>query len=200
MRAAALAAIGCALIGCGRTRPELAGAMSGFELPAAVARPAFTLTDTEGRPFDFRARTGGRLTLLFFGYTNCPDVCPATMANLGAVAGRLGSGERAAVDVVFVTTDPERDTGDRLAAWLGGFDPGFIGLRGTVAEVDAAQRAAGVSVAIRDSANGRYEVAHAAQVLVYSPDDSGHVVYPFGTRQAEWAADLPRLLTKWSGR
>jgi protein SCO1/2 len=175
--------------------------LHGTPLPHSVARPAFTLRSVDGAPFDFRTRTGGRLTLLFFGYANCPDVCPATMGNLAAVMNRLTSLERDRIDVVFVTTDPERDRPDSLRAWLGRIDPTFVGLTGTVAEVEAAQRAAGVAVAIADSTTGAgYQVSHAAQVLVYSPDDSSHVAYPFGTRQSDWAEDLPKLLERWQGR
>jgi protein SCO1/2 len=181
-------------------KAELAGGLMGVPLPTAVPRPSFTLTTVGGASFDFAAATGGRLTLLFFGYTNCPDVCPATMANIGAVTRRLPSADRARFDVVFVTTDPDRDSPERLRAWLARFDPAMIGLTGTVAEVERAQRAAGVGVAVRDSASGSYTVSHAAQVLVYSPDDSGHIAYPFGTRQADWAADLPKLETRWPAR
>jgi len=174
------------------------GGLHGVALPTAVPRPAFTLLTPEGRTYDFQTATRGRLTLLFFGYTSCPDVCPATMANLGAVLARTTSTERGAIDVVFVTTDPARDTPDRLRAWLGRFDRDFIGLTGTAEQVEAAQRAAGVATAVRGP-GADYSVSHAAQVLVYSPDDSGHVAYPFGTRQSEWADDLPKLLDRWTG-
>jgi len=186
-----------ASLGCSEAAPtpDLAGAL----LPKASPRPAFTLTALDGSRFDFEERTRGRLTLLFFGYANCPDVCPATMANLGAVMNKLTSQDRRQIDVVFVTTDPDRDTRDRLAEWLGRFDRETVGLSGSADELAQAQRAAGVGVAVRDSSAGRYTVSHAAQVLVYSPDDSSHIAYPFGTRQAQWAADIPVLLRRWTG-
>lgn len=200
-RVALALVLSAAVAACNRQpTPEAAGPLTGALLPAATPRPDFTLEALDGAPFPFRERTAGRLTLLFFGYTNCPDVCPATMANLGAVFNRLGSAERDRIDVVFVTTDPERDTEDRIRTWLGGFDRRFIGLRGSTEALEAAQRAAGVGVAIRDTAGGNYTVSHAAQVLVYSPDDSSHIAYPFGTRQSEWAADLPKLLERWPAR
>lgn len=183
--------------GCAQAAPN--PDLAGVRLPKATARPAFTLTATDGTRYDFHARTRGRLTLLFFGYTNCPDVCPATMANLGAVMAKLTSEDRRRIDVVFVTTDPDRDTPTHLAKWLGGFDREIVGLTGTAEQLASAQRASGVAVAVRDSSAGRYTVSHAAQVLVYSPDDSSHIAYPFGTRQSQWAADLPVLLTRWSG-
>lgn len=189
------------LIGCsGRGIPELAGDLGGSLLPAAVPRPSFGLTTVAGEPYEFRARTAGRLTLLFFGYTHCPDVCPATMANLGAVLRGLSSSERALIDAIFVTTDPERDSSAVLGPWLANFEPHLIGLVGSTEALRAAQIAAGIGVAVReDTPSGGYAVSHAAQVLVYSPDDSGHLSYPFGTRQAQWAVDLPKLLERWKG-
>lgn len=181
-------------------KAELSGALSGAPLPAAVPRPGFVLTTTAGDTFDFGARTRGRLTLLFFGYTHCPDVCPATMQSIATVTNRFTSEERQRLDVVFVTTDPNRDTATELGRWLGRFDKAFIGLTGSIDAVEAAQRAAGVATAIRTNDRPGYTVSHAAQVLVYSPDDSGHVAYPFGTRQSEWAADLPKLMERWRGR
>ncbi len=188
------------IAGCsGRGTPEVAGDLTGVRLPVPLPRPEFRLTTIAGEPFDFRTRTQGRLTLLFYGYTRCPDVCPATMANLGAVIGRLSAAEREAVDVVFVTTDPDRDTPVVVGPWLANFEPGIIGLVGTAADLKTAQVAAGIAVAIRGPETANYTVSHAAQVLVYSPDDSAHIAYPFGTRQAEWAADLPKLLDRWKG-
>lgn len=194
---AAAVAAGCR----GGNRSAVDG-LHGTMLPTALPRPAFTLTDTRGQPFAFDRATAGRLTFLFFGYTNCPDVCPATMANLGAVLGRLTAEDRRDIRVVFVTTDPERDTAARLAEWLARFDRGFVGLTGTLDEVGAAQRAAGVAPASRDPKSGGgpsdYVVFHAAQVIVISPDDSVHIEYPFGTMQRDWADDLPTLRQRWS--
>ncbi len=199
MMRSALLALALLAAGCRDPIPEIAADISGHPLPKPVPRPDFVLTDMRGGSYHFGDRTRGRLTLLFFGYTHCPDVCPATMENLGAVIGRMPTSERSRLDVVFVTTDPERDTAERLQQWLGRFESEVVGLTGTIAEVEAAQRAARVGIAIRDTASGNYAVSHAAQVLVFSPDDSSHVAYPFGTRQASWAADIPKLLERWTG-
>jgi protein SCO1/2 len=100
-----------------------------------------------------------------------------------------------------VTTDPARDTPAVIRKWLDNFDVTFIGLTGTQAQITKAERAAGVPEAVLQppSANGKYTVGHASQVIAYTLDDEAHVVYPFGIRQADWARDLPRLVstTEW---
>lgn len=159
--------------------------------PRAYPRPAFTLTDIEGKPYDFMTETQGELTLLFFGYTHCPDICPVQMATLTAALNQPAMPE---ATVVFVTTDPERDTPDRLREWLGGFDADYVGLSGTPEQIAAAEVAASVPASvIYDDVSGEYEVGHAAQVLAYSPDDQAHAVYPSGVRRQDWMADLPLL-------
>ncbi|HKY61290.1 MAG TPA: SCO family protein [Gemmatimonadota bacterium] len=201
---ASLLAVGL-LNGCGAVPGDRAGAESaqpdlrGTLLDPPWAKPDFTLTDTEGRPFDFRARTDGFVTLLFFGYTHCPDVCPIHMANIAAVLKDLDYADRSRIRVVFVTTDPERDTPAVVRAWLDRFDRSFIGLRGTDAEVDAIQGSLHLPAAIRQPSRpgplpGAYAVGHAAQVLAFTPDGRARVVYPFGTRQSDWANDLPKLV------
>jgi protein SCO1/2 len=154
-------------------------------------RPDFTLTDTEGAPFDFRAETEGRLTLLFFGYTSCPDICPIHMATLAEALDRPSMPDPV---VVFVGIDTERDTPDAVRTFLDQFDPTFIGLTGTDAEIEAAQEATGVPVGYAaPNGEGSSLVGHAAQVTLYTSDDLAHLAYPFGTRQDDWATDLPRV-------
>lgn len=165
----------------------------GVEYATPVEKPDFTLTTTDGRPFDFRAETAGKLTLLYFGYTFCPDICPVHLAQIDAVLERQPDVRRDTV-VVFVTVDPERDTPEHLADWLGGFNPTYVGLTGTAEELAAAQEATGVAVAFKVGEGDDYTVAHAGQVFAYAPDGMGYTVYPFGTRQTEWAHDLPLLL------
>jgi protein SCO1/2 len=183
----------------GGEAPDPAAGLSGTVLAPAWPKPDFTLTDTEGRAFDFRARTDGFVTLLFFGYTHCPDVCPIHMANIAAVLRDLDYADRSRIRVVFVTTDPERDTPQRVRAWLDRFDRSFIGLRGAPEAIDAAQAALHLPAAIRQPSRpgplpGAYAVGHAAQVIAFSADGRARVVYPFGTRQSDWAHDLPVLL------
>lgn len=160
-----------------------------------MARPTFSLTSTDGRPFDFARETGGTLTLLTFGYTHCPDVCPVHLANLAAVLRDLSAEDRARVRVVFVSVDPGRDSAAVIRRFLDQFDREFIGLRGTADEVNTIQMALNLPPAtVTTNSAGQIEVGHASQVIAFTPDDSAHVIYPFGTRQGDWAHDVPQLL------
>lgn len=174
---------------------------AGVELAEPTRRPRFTLTDTSGAPFDFYERTRGTLTFLYFGYTYCPDICPVHMAQLADVLDEPGAPD---ATVVFVSVDPGRDAPERIRNWLGKFSDDFIGLTGSTEELDAAQRAAGVPLAVvEDDAENPavtgdvpdYVVGHAGQVLAYAPDDRGYTVYPFGTRQSQYASDA-RILAE----
>lgn len=177
--------------------------LRGRVLAEPVAMPDAVLVDTSGEPYDLRAETEGRTTLLFFGYTHCPDVCPIHMANIAAVLDDLGAPVRDRLDVVFVTTDPERDTPERLDAWLARFDPDFVGLTGPAGAVEEMQRALNLTPSFRQEIDeGEYLVAHASQVVAFGPDGVARVVYPFGVRQVDWTHDLPILvgLEPGSGR
>jgi protein SCO1 len=169
--------------------PTPQGTYRGLELDPAQPRPTFTLTDTTGTPYDFAARTRGLPTLLFFGYTHCPDVCPTTMAATAAALRGTPEPLRDKVTVVFVTTDPARDTGKVLAGWLRNFDPDltrkFVGLTGSVAQVEAAQAAAKVPVATE---NGQ---THSAEQLLYGSDDYARVAYVSGSTPDDLRHDLP---------
>lgn len=170
--------------------------LRGQPVTETISRPDFVLPDTDGAPFDFREETEGKLALLFFGYTHCPDACPVHLANLAAVLDDLSFTDRHRVRVVFVTTDPARDDPRRIRTWLGRFDRRFTGLRGRVEDVDRILSGLGlpsVAAGVPD-ADGEYVVGHAAQVLAFTPDGLLRATYPFGTRQTDWAHDLPRLL------
>src|SRR4051794_22585165 len=96
------------------------------EPQSAPARPAFTLTGLDGKPYDFQAETKGRPTYLYFGYTHCPDECPTAMADLASALRRSPQQERDKAVVVFVTTDPDRDTPPVLRAFLDQFSTDFV--------------------------------------------------------------------------
>ncbi len=167
-------------------------------LDTPVALPSAVLESHEGMPFDLRADTQGDVTLVFFGYTHCPDICPVHMANLAAVFRDLPLEVTRRVDVLFITTDPERDTPERLDEWLGALHPSFVGLRGSREQVTALEAEMGIPVSVvspeEETADGGYFVGHAAQVLAFTADDTARVAYPWGTRQRDWIRDLPRLV------
>jgi protein SCO1/2 len=179
--------------------PADSGLMRGLELQPARPKPDFVLTGTDGKPFDFRRGTEGYATLLFFGYTHCPDVCPVHVANISAVLHNLPPTVSERLKFVFVTTDPERDTPAVLRAWLNKFDQGFIGLTGTPDQIRAAESAANLPAATKEAPDtggkpGEYYIGHAAFVFAFTPDGMGRFLYPFGIRQADWAHDIPRLV------
>ena len=160
-----------------------------------LPKPRFVLTDTSGAPFHFWNRTQGSVTLLFFGYTYCPDQCPMHMANIGVALKKLPPGIADQVKLVFVTTDPARDTPLQLRRWLDNFDRHFVGLTGTEAALEAVQKAAGVPPAYKtEPRNGNYSVAHANFVVAYTKDNLAHVIYPGGVSKADWVHDLPLLI------
>jgi protein SCO1/2 len=141
------------------------------------------------------ADTRGRLSLFFFGYTTCPDVCPMALAEIAQVRRQLG--ERAGqVDVYFITVDPERDTPARLASYLANFDRGIVGLTGTPGELARARAAFG-AVAQRREAPGSalgYLVDHSATLYLVDRQSRLRLVYPPQTAPADLAADIERLL------
>jgi protein SCO1/2 len=167
-----------------------------------LPKPKFILVDTSGQPFDFAQETKGYVTLLFFGYTFCPDQCPMHMANIGSALKKLPAGIADQVKLVFITTDPARDTPRVLRRWLDLFDRRFIGVTGTEAAIQAVQRASGVPVATRTGAAvGNYSVSHANFVIAYSKDNLAHVIYPGGVSKEDWVHDLPLLTSDmWSHR
>jgi len=179
-----------------KERPE--SAYRGGLITPPLPKPKATLTDTAGVPFDLISKTQGYVTLLYFGFTNCPDMCPLEMSS---IARTLKSMPAEIVDqfkVIFVTTDPARDTPKALRGWLDRFDRRFIGLTGTDAAIEALEIAANVPPAKKSAAraDGGYDVGHAAFVLAYTKDNLAHLLYPMGVTQADLEHDLRRLVTE----
>jgi protein SCO1/2 len=167
-----------------------------------LPKPKFTLTDTSGAPFDFWLETQKYVTLLFFGYTHCPDECPLHMANIASSLQQVSPEVGEQVKVIFVTTDPTRDSASVLRVWLDNFDRRFIGLTGGEAAIAAAERAAHIPLASKtEHTHQDYGVNHASFVLAYTKDNKAHVIYPGGVTAADWAQDLPLLVREsWSSR
>ncbi len=168
--------------------------LQGTKLSSPIALPTLTLTDQSGKPYDLRAQTKGRVTLLYFGYTHCPDECPTTMADIAVALKHVPAQVRSHVTVVFVTSDPERDTAPVVKTWLAKFNPSFVGLTGNIDTIYAAADKIGIPlVKPKKGPNGEVEVTHGAQVLAFGPDQQARVVYTEGTSSDEYAHDLTLL-------
>jgi protein SCO1/2 len=179
------------LAGCGDSSGEVAGAV----LTDPYAVPTTSLTDTDGRPYSLAEDTDKRLTLVFFGYTNCPDICQTVMANVTAGLTRLDEADREQVDVVFVTTDPARDDEQVLRTYLDRFDPSFVGLTGRLDAITDIGGEVGVAVEEGEKLpSGGYEVTHSTQVLGVDGNDQVPIVWTEGTSASEFASDIHTLL------
>ncbi|MGI9085043.1 MAG: SCO family protein [Aeromicrobium sp.] len=183
--------------------------LSGTAVDPPLARPTQTLLDTEGQGFSFADRPEDELTVAFFGYTHCPDLCPTTMADLATALRMLPDDLIKRVTVAFVTEDPDRDTSRALRSWLDRFDPSFVGLIG-------GNRASRVilkelySTETRQLArpekpikhpgpghehheHGSYGIEHTGTVYAFGPGGTS-VIYTGGTKPSEYAADFTALL------
>ena len=184
-----------ALVGC--DAPSSSGgtptAFKGIDITGAEYARTLSLTDQNGQPrtlADFK----GKVTVVFFGYTQCPDVCPTTMAELAQVKAALGKdGDR--VQGVFVTVDPDRDTADVLKAYMSAFDPGFVALRGTPEQVAAAAKEFKVFYAkVPGKTEGSYSVDHPAGSYVFDAQGKVRLFVRYGSGAEALAADLKTLL------
>ncbi|MFF5431702.1 SCO family protein [Streptomyces griseofuscus] len=205
--AALLAAATLTLSACGGQKADSSTVSavsqdSGSSGPATVldqpwAKPGLVLTDTHGKKYDLRKETQGHPTLLYFGYTHCPDICPTTMSNIAVAAQKsLTPAQRADLRVVFVTTDPGRDSPAALGSWLKGIDPRFIGLTGDFKSVQAAARSVGISVepTTKDK-NGKLVSVHGTQVLAFSPkNNGGYVLISDSATVDDYIKDLPKIV------
>ncbi len=178
--------------------PETSATYPGALLfPRSYPKPDVTLEDTAGEPYDLATQTKGELTLVYFGYTHCPDLCPLNMATVAAALRILPSAERSRVKVVFVTTDPNRDTPSVIRIWLDHFDPSFIGLTGTISQIQQTEATTGIPLSFAEhatEAGASYTVVHAGYILVYTQDDRAHVEFPAEILPSQEAQDITTLL------
>jgi protein SCO1/2 len=167
----------------------------GAELEQQYVVPATPLTDTDGAPYSLSEDTDEPLTLVFFGYTHCPDICQVVMASLASAMTRLDEADRERVEVVFVTTDPARDDAETLRTYLDRFDPSFTGLTGDLETVIEVGKPLAVAVEHGEKLpSGGYEVSHGTQVTAINSADRVPLVWTQGTSAAEFADDIHRLL------
>lgn len=155
--------------------------------------PAIALADTTGERYVV-ATDGPELTLVFFGYTHCPDECLVAMSTITSALARLEPADRARVQVAFVSTDPARDTPAALRRYLDRFDPRFVGLTGPLERVDALGRPLGVYIRQGERLpSGGYEVEHGASVTAVR-GGAAPLVWTPGVSPGAMAADIHRLL------
>ena len=225
--AGVLRLVACALVGataltaCAASQPAAqvvlgdTGAraqLHGTDISDVIGRPELRLIDTTGRRFSLRARPLAEVTVLFFGYTHCPDLCPTTMADLAAARRLLPSTVRARLQVVFVTEDPSRDTPATLRAWLDRFDPGFLGLIGGNSATKRALAALkaprtelvspdasatgggrpGAAAAASPAKSTSGALEHSGSVYAFAGDRV--LVYTGGTTPTQYAEDFRTLL------
>ncbi|WP_292671528.1 SCO family protein [Nocardioides sp.] len=173
---------------------EQAASLTGSPVDPPFTVSSQELVDTDGEPYSLTSDTDERLTLVFFGYTNCPDICGRVLGNLSSALTRLSEEDRDQVEVVFVTTDPARDTGEVVRDYLDRFDPSFVGVTGELADIE--QVAASVAVGMGEKLpSGGYEVdAHTTTVTGIDVADEAPIFWSQETSPSEFAADIHALL------
>ncbi|WP_329135930.1 SCO family protein [Streptomyces sp. NBC_00670] len=170
------------------------GAVTVLDQP--FEKPDLVLTDTHGEKYDLRAETKDRPTLVYFGYTHCPDVCPLTMNNIAVAKKQLSRAKQDKLRVVFVTTDPKRDTPAELGKWLKGIDPDIVGLTGDFSTIQAGARSLGISIepTTKDK-NGKIVSTHGTQVIAFSPrTNGGYLLYSQDATVDTYTKDLPKII------
>jgi len=195
-RAVVVAAFAAALAGCDRSRPGAERpSFKGVDITGADYARTLSLTDADGRPrtlADFK----GKVAVVFFGYTQCPDVCPTTLAELAEVKRALGP-DGAKVVGLFVTVDPERDTPDLLKAYVGNFGPDFVGLRGSAEQLQATAKEFKVFYAkVPGRAPGSYTMDHTAGSYVFDTQGRVRLFTRYGSGAKALAEDLKQLLAE----
>jgi protein SCO1 len=175
-------------------QPAVPSLESGTSLPLPRVLPEFNLLDTQGKPAS-PAALRGNPTLVFFGFTHCPDVCPTTLALLANVQKQVAQQDPAVagVKVALISVDPERDTPEQLGSYIASFRGDFIGLTGDASEIVKATRAFGVAAARVDLGGGNYTMDHSA--AVFALDSQARIVAVFTPplSAAALTRDLARL-------
>ncbi len=162
--------------------------------------PEVTLEDTDGDEVQLHEDFLGTPTLVFFGYTSCPDICPIHLAAITS-AMTEASVNFQDLDVVFVSVDPERDTPERIDDYLANFHPRIAGLHADLDVVEDALSQLDLPGPVIEGPDPRGEgdlIGHPAQVIGFDAEGEAHRVWPFGARRSDWVVDLPRIVEEWS--
>jgi protein SCO1 len=180
----------------GQRNADPAGYTGGSSLPEPYAMPEISLTDTSGRPYNLATTPSKPVTLLFFGYTHCPDVCIAVLSDVALALQRLSPADRDQIQFIFVTTDPARDKEKQIRRYLDRFNPSFVGLTGSLPTIKRAASQVGVDIeGVKKLPSGGYEVGHSAQVIGFSRN-SGVVIWTPGTPIAALKHDFALLVER----
>jgi protein SCO1/2 len=198
------AVIALVVTACGGSSKSSSSSMRGDVLDPPIALPASAgpFTSTAGGSTTLGQLQTGKLLLVFFGYTHCPDVCPTTMADVGQALRESNPDVRSATAVAFVTSDPLRDTPSVMHQWLSNFDTGlpnkFVGLTATNALIDSTAKKVGVPLEppVKQK-NGTWTVDHGAQLLAFQ-NGQAHVLWLSGTTVADYKHDLTQLVEQQS--
>lgn len=188
------AALGLALaLGVGWAVMNAQPAYNGVLIDPPAPAADFTLTDQNGQEYTLADRRG-RAVLVFFGYTNCPDVCPITLSEYRRIKAILGE-QAAAVEFVYITVDPERDTVERIHQYLANFDPEFIGLTGDRSELEPVWAAYGVYQLKKDAGSAAgYLVDHSTRMYLIDSGGNWRINFPYGMEAEKIARDIRQVL------
>jgi protein SCO1/2 len=195
MKRATLFSLACALIAamvltaCGKSQ------LRGGVLEPAAPAPEMALTDQQGNPFQLSAQQG-KVVLLFFGYTSCPDVCPTTLADMARVARELG-GKAEGIQVAFVSVDPN-DTPQKLGQYVKLFNPAFVGLSGSDIELKRAMNSFQVKAQRRDTPGSGvgYSIDHSAFTYVIDKQGRLRELINYGAPVEDVINDVHLLLSE----
>lgn len=189
--ASAVIAAACLLCACGR-----AGDWQTRNITGLMPRLAFELTDDRGERLTAQSLRGKYL-FVYYGFTSCPDVCPATLGRLAAVISGLPPAARERVRVLFVSVDPQRDSVERLHQYVGYFGPQFIGLRGDTRALDMLTRRYRVTYAYgTPDPSGEYDVSHSSAVFVFDPEGRPRLILRDQDPVTAISGDLQQLLAE----
>jgi protein SCO1/2 len=187
-----LTLLGMAALAC-VAAPPVADTLKAGVLTPVMAAPEIELAGSNGKPLKL-ASFRGKVVLLAFGFSNCGEVCPITLATLAGARKQLGPDAARDVQVVYVTVDPERDTAAQMKKFLGAFDATFIGGVGTRAEIDAAQAKYGISSVKNKNADGSYTIGHSSSIYMIDRAGGLRAVMPYGHPVDDFVHDLKILL------
>jgi protein SCO1/2 len=162
-------------------------------LPQSRSLPSLALTDQNGQALQVD-QLKDKWSLLFFGYTFCPDICPATLAQLRQLQGMLPAEAKDKLRVVLVTVDPHRDTPEQLKKYLGFFDPAFLGLTGSQEDLQKLAAAVSIPYIPADTSKEDYTVDHSGNLVIIGPDGTQRGFIRAPVNNEKLAVQLPSLL------